>query len=423
MPVKFLDQQTYTIERRSSVRWHGADVDGVDLNRVGFQVDIERVWIDLFDGVGTQNVLISRPKSIQGYVWSSGGDSRGDLVPIAELALARMPVTGEGDSGFTRFRMQGHLTYTIGGHLVAVSLTGPDDSRNLLSVCGAFNQEMGKVEARIRNAAAYPQKIRIDVDSYFDDSAPSLPWVPRSVTYHFKEGDAAVSVPITQALMGIQMTIAESGDYTATFNKAKLEMENAGWTVEQADRRFQGGNCLPPIQLRPYAFLDYIAFERKGTYDGFAFDARFLQYYLYNVSKKANFTDVDQDGTFRKIMLNANAATHGTLLTSDAYRDPASVFQAKGGLPIDEHISGLISGGGVNAPEIDHIFPYDQGGANCFSNARLTSKAYNAAKRDIVERLERLSQAEKDKRYREWVAHIQLHFPGQYVELVRQGYI
>ena len=269
---------------------------------------------------------------------------------------------------------------------------------------------MGNV-GQIRNASAFPQKIRIEVNSYYDDTVPPLPWIPKSVTYHFKEGHNSVSEAITQDLIGVQMTIPDSGGMTVVFGKAKLEMEQASWSVEQADRRFQGATCLPPVQLRPYAFLDYIAFAKKGTYDRFQFDDRFLNYYLENVSRKAGFAKVDLDGAFRKTMLTANAAGHGTVLTSDAYGDRDSLFQTKGGLVVQENIAGLVNGGGTNAPEIDHIFPENQGGANCFSNARLTSKSYNAAKRDSVQQFELMPEQLKAQRYQAWVAYIQTNFP------------
>ena len=307
MPVTILNQRTQAINRRSWAVWQGANVDGSDINSAGFQVLIQRVQFDLPEAGGfgrttPWTVWIDRPKAAEGYVWNYGGESCAELVPIAELA----------HDGFSEFRIQGHLSYTIGGHIVAVSLTGPDESENLLSVSGAFNTQMGNVERRIRNASAFPQKIRIEVNSYYDDTVPPFPWIPKSVTYHFKEGHNSVSEAITQDLIGVQMTIPDSGGMTAVFGKAKLELEQASWSVDQADRRFQGATCLPPVQLRPYAFLDYIAFAKKGTYHGFQFDDRFLNYYLENVSRKAGFAKVDLDGAFRKTMLTANAAGHGT---------------------------------------------------------------------------------------------------------------
>ena len=111
--------------------WQGANVDGSDINSAGFQVLIQRVQFDFPEAGGfgrttPWTVWIDRPKAAEVRL-----ELRRGIAP----SLCRSPSLRTTDS--PNFASRGHLSYTIGGHIVAVSLTGPDESENLLSVSGA----------------------------------------------------------------------------------------------------------------------------------------------------------------------------------------------------------------------------------------------------------------------------------------------
>jgi hypothetical protein len=129
---------------------------------------------------------------------------------------------------------------------------------------------------------------------------------------------------------------------------------------------------LPSPGNRPYAVLDYLLVERKG--EGICAEQEALDY-VRSIALGAGFASFA-----RNFALFGNVMHHNDYLRSDVYGRPDAFLQTKTAGVTGESHANLIQGGGGNAPQVDHIIPEALNGANCLSNAQITSMSYNTSK-------------------------------------------
>lgn len=358
-------------------------------------------------------VSVERPFRVTGLAWACDRTG-GELIPLAEL------VTGPEST----YRMNLDAFHSIGGHVLAASLGGPNASENLVSVSSQFNGQMDAVEREIRRScrpasgAARPVLTTVDL-TYHDDASP---WVPKQVVYRFPDAAGVAQVrTVSQTLVRAVATLPGSAAWTADLLKAAAEVSSTNWRVEAYMAMSPGS--VPAAGDRRYAMLDYIALMHDGRYGAVAFGNGYQTYkYLEHIREGGGFAEHRPAKWFRAVLQTANAALHGTTLQSDAYANPGANIVLQSGVVVEGH-NGLMVGGGANAPEIDHVVPESQGGANCFSNAQLTSKSYNAAKGKRTEVLATPTASQKRQRQDDFAAHMLTHFPDQYKKLKDAGHL
>jgi len=336
--------------------WRGSEVTSPT-----FSVESEMF---AFDGVNG----FYRTKRVAGNVWDVGGRNRKELVCLPDI---RPDSTLELQNPF----------FSIAGHLIAASLTGTDDPENLTPVSKYTNDMQQTVENRIKKFGVSHLTVTVE-DYYVDD-----PRVPKTFHYLCKNlsGGVLLDERVVQPWGNIGL-VGTPMELTRTIQAAQVAVKFLGWKIEDVrstavghlDLSFLAGH-LPKPEHRPYAGVDWLLTTR--LHNSFC-DEKTTLAYLQSLANKAEFT-----ATAKGLALRANPALHGDYLMSDAYNKPHTYLEATHGVVIETE-SNLLNGGGANAPQVDHIFPKAAGGANCLSNAQITSMRYNSSKQDTIKVLE-----------------------------------
>ena len=361
---------------KKTSKWYGTEAVEDE-----FEVDVEPfTYKESPKDVGGE--LRQRPKKVSGHVWSAGGTSAHTLRALSELS----PI-GIQDAA--------NPTYSIGGHLIAVQLTGVDVPENICPVSKQTNDKMEVVEREIAKLAVQPLFLEVSVVSYWDDKDPRI---PKQFKYVLKSRDKATLVkewpPLDQEWLS-PLTYEIPQGIAAGFAEIYKLCTSSKWAIENIANTPVGGRDLtflkghlPPLEKRRYAFLDYWFVELKGG--GFTppivSESEVLDYIrsigIKHGGKRTNFPEVA-----RRWAKYGCIITHNNRLLSDVYGAKDAAMKVGDTVLIEPH-QVLIDGGGYDAPQIDHILPDNQGGATCFSNAQVTSMQYNTTKQDATERVE-----------------------------------
>ena len=334
-----------------------------------------------------------RPKKIAGVVWDVGGRSRDELISICD------------------FRSDHSLdvrnpTFGIGGHLIAVSLNGVDAEANIVPVSKHTNDKMSSVEARLRKLCAGPRYLEIYIPSYYDEQDRD-PRVPKGFVYKLYDkpsppgpNNACVfQTEVTQDWLAVGPA-AFSAKQISAVQSALIGMRFSAWLVENLsnagpqnrDLTFLKGH-LPPPDKRPLAFMDYLMLVHSYV---LGVDENTVAEYVNSISLKTPFPK-----STRQLAILGNILKHNNWLCSDVHGDPSATLQV-GGSAVLEYFPRLVVGGGLNAPHVDHIVPQSLGGPNCFSNAQITSHAYNVQKGNHTQTLELRSEEWKKEMMEKW---------------------
>jgi hypothetical protein len=304
---------------------------------------------------------------IRGVVWDVGGRGRSELVSLPDIlpsGTAALP----------------HPSFSIAGHLIAVALTGVDNSENLVPVSNFTNNCQSSIETEIRKLAQQPAHLTVTVTYYEED-----PRIAR--TFHYllrnlipENSIAAPTVLLDKTMQQPWATVSPVGidpKLSVLFQKATMIVRFLCWRIESITTT-PAGSCnfkdlnVPPPERRPYAGLDWLMLDRGSQ--SFCSKEVILDY-IQGIENGTEFLNET-----RAIVLRANPILHRDFLCSDAYGSTPIDTPNQG--PVLETFQALINGGGNNAPQVDHIVPRAAGGANCFSNAQVTSMHYNSHKQD-----------------------------------------
>jgi hypothetical protein len=324
------------------------------------------------------------------------GRKRRKLVALSELSPIGLQDTA-------------NPTFSIGGHLIAVQLTGVDEPENICPVSKQTNDKMQAVENQIAKLAQQAHYLEVTVASYWDDKDPRI---PKQFDYVLKGRDKTKEVlkaTVTQEWLA-PMAYGYDQARIATFAAIDKQCRESKWAIENIsntpvgnrDLRFLKGH-LPPLDKRPYAFLDYWLVEMKG--EGFTpplIDQTKVLEYINSIGVKQNDQRVNFGPVGRQLAIIGCILRHNNRLLSDAFGNKDAMMQlsdktGKITQAVIEVNQVLIEGGGYNAPQVDHIVPDNQGGATCLSNAQVTSMQYNSAKQDATEFLALRSDEWKQK--------------------------
>lgn len=347
------------LERKD--RWYG--VEQVDPY---FHVDVETFT---YYADGTPDTRL-RPRRIRGAVWNVGGRLRDDLIALPDI---------RGDRSLD----VSHPNFSVGGHLIAVMLTGVDEPANLVPVSKSTNDKMSAVEREL-GGAQNPHWLDVEVTGYYDEPDKDSR-VPQGFRYSLhKGGTAPAGTQAPLKVWSVTQDWLHVGPYdypqkdVALVKKLQTGMK-LGWKIEDAnsagssgrDLRFLAGHLPPPSQ-RPLAFLDYwlIAYQGLGRVD-----RNLIEEYIQSIALGASFNKK----WIRELAIKGNILAHNNHLISDAFGNKEAAVELKDSVVIETH-EDLIVGGGGNAPHVDHIVPESLGGPNCFSNAKVTSMQYNVQK-------------------------------------------
>lgn len=332
-------------------RWHGAGT--VDPN---FTLEYEDFWY-MREG---ELQIRQRPTKVEGYVWDVGSRTRKqDVFPLADYLkeVVQLP----------------NVTYSIGGHLIAVRLTGVDSPLNMVGVSKRTNDKMQAVENAIGKSGL--SHLTVEVTAYYDDKDSRI---PKTFRYAWTN---SLGTTTTQDVTQDWMTVGQYGfteQQISSLGKLRNEMIERNWRIESQPMT---SNCpvvfnflkgyLPAVEQRPYAVLDYLLLVYGGTYgDVPGVDSTNVLAYANSVQLGGGFNDFH-----RVLVKQANVLLNNNWLKSDVTGRQFAI-ETKESVVTEQH-SNLLDGGGSNAPQVDHIIPESLRGPNCFSNARLTSMQFN----------------------------------------------
>jgi hypothetical protein len=324
-----------------------------------------------FEGLGG----FYRTKSVAGNVWNVAGRNRKELISLPDI---RPDHTLELQNPF----------FSVAGHLIAASLTGTDDPENLTPVSKYTNDLQQVVENKIKKLGV--THLTVTVEEYYAED----PRVPKTFRYFCRSltGATLLDERVVQPWVNTG-PVGTAAELIETIEAANLAVKFLGWKIEDVnssavghrDLSFLAGH-LPKPEHRPYAGLDWLMMTR--LHNSLCDESTTLAY-VNSIGNSADFA-----GITKRLALRANPVLHGDFLVSDAYSKPHTYLEATHGAVIETE-SALMNGGGANAPQVDHIFPKAAGGANCLSNAQITSMRYNSSKQDTIKVLEIRSPAWK----------------------------
>lgn len=344
-----MGKHTFTVAR--SDKWPG--IEKVDTT---LTVEFEDFWY-LRE---SELQIRKRPTKVSGAVWDVGSRNRQqDIFPLPDYLNDVVQMTNP--------------TYSIGGHLIAVRLTGIDSPFNMVGVSKRTNDKMQAVENHVSKAGL--SHLTVEVTAYYDDKDSRI---PKTFRYTLQDSLGKTSVQeVTQDWMTV-------GQYSFTeqqinaLGKLQFEMLSKGWCIENQPQTTQCPvafsflkGCLPALDQRPYAVLDYFLFVYGGQYgDVPPVESSLISSYANSIKPGAGFGDFQ-----RALMKQANVLMNSNWLKSDVTGKQYAIETKEG--VVTEQFPNLIDGGGSNAPQVDHIIPESLKGPNCFSNARLTSMQFN----------------------------------------------
>ena len=340
-------------------RWYG--LGAIDPN---FYIDTE---LFAYSGDGIQEQR-SRTKRVRGAVWNVGARARQDLITLPDIRQDQTLGVP-------------HPNFSIGGHLIAVMLTGLDHPLNLVPVSKKTNDAMGAVERAIGKLTAAPQWLDIEIPAYYNED----PRIPQG--FHYRLFDTTQEPSLSTRLVQ-EWTVKQEwlhiGQYdypaadVALVQKLQLGMK-LGWKIEDVTSAGRTGcnltflaGHLPPVNRRPLAFLDYWLIGYQGL--GRVSDS-LIGEYVHSIALGAPYSLQ----WVREFAIKGNILANNNWLTSDAHGKRDTAIELSDSVVTEQHRE-LLIGGGANAPHVDHIVPESLDGPNCFSNAQITSAQYNVQK-------------------------------------------
>ena len=322
-----------------------------------------------------------RPVHISGHVWDVGARGRAKLICLADIR--------PGDD----LEIQ-NPSFSIAGHLIAVALTGMDQPWNLTPVSNYTNGLQKVIENKVRKFG--PCHLSVDVTEYYDDD----PRIPR--TFHYVARSLTGTVLLDETVVqpwGVVAPVGSSLVLKAYLDEAQQRMVSQNWRIEtvrnspvgNVDFGFLAGH-LPPPEHRPYAAVDYVLLTQA-------------QHPLCTPVKSRNYVERIGNGfaftsTAKALALQCNPLIHNDFVVSDAYGKAHTALLATHGAVVETE-QALMNGGGHNAPQVDHIVPQARLGANCLSNAQITSMRYNTSKQQTVQLLDMRDDAWKQQKAEE----------------------
>lgn len=215
------------------------------------------------------------------------------------------------------------------GHLIGLSLGGPDDSHNIAPMFGWFNEVLyRKLERDIYDDSSIKaMHVRLD----YDDTHKAIP--------------ANIAVYVKRATLTDPK--AEQA-FLMPFRALEMKVPTAEPYPFDEDVRKAVAAILPKAKphFEPYAFLQDLGVCAEA-------------------SNASEFTERQRHYILAANALYTEAVTGRAMLMSDDPTDPIRTLSITGGL---------------NRPQVDHVVPRSWGGGNDFRNAMVLSKTWNQHK-------------------------------------------
>jgi len=263
---------------------------------------------------------------------------------------------------------------TEAGHIMGLRLGGLNISENVVPMFAHVNRDLFRtLERDLENHYRTGADMGVEYSLAYADLAE--PRVPSSITVRllrnmaFPVGTAyTYAIPALHSATVVQVPpvinrIAIDPQIALLFAQARAAVAG-GWTLESYSTDFAdwvGRGGLPPVDQRPYAFLDYLYF---------VVDSPLLP--------------LEGVGTIGKGRV-FSTAQRGYIAMANRYAQTGpKVGECWSDVPDDPIKTALVQLGAESGIEIDHISPKSRGGSNAFSNGQVTSRKYNGAKNNTV---------------------------------------
>lgn len=281
--------------------------------------------------------------------------------------------------------------HTVRGHLVGLQFGGPEERNNLVPMYSGFNGGGGLWGTFEKNLRSYLNRrgasVDMEIEVQYRDAETPIPFA-----FNIKLAPAADGV-LPQELqssagllihtpISFAMDVLSDEDTVLAkkISEWQAKMMSEGWCIEKepaavspgigagrlragspAASEVNGDNAVGVrafyYKARPYSVLDYLWFKHRQEYFALGFPN-------FPGGTPANTTKFSA-GQIRAI-LKLNTLINEGLLLSDLY-----------GLTSDEKSQILVFNSADMSPEVDHIFRKENGGSNCYSNARVISASVN----------------------------------------------
>lgn len=271
--------------------------------------------------------------------------------------------------------------HTDRGHLIALNFGGPEDSSNLVPMYGGFNSPggaWGGFETALTNHLnKVGNAVDISVTMTYGASSDAIPSA-FDITVGRNRGDPLPSsIPSPTKLLHTQpVTFFQTPDQTTLVSGIRLQqlkeqMEEACWYVELQrqsagrDKAIRAGSIAPeeinfndPKQkavfygTRPLGFLDFIELNYGSDFKTLGGP---------NVSNGLNNGD------------DFTSAQVDFILQMSVVRELGYLKSSLSGVTPLEPFDNMMVGSTDASAQVDHIWPQQLGGSNCYSNARVVS--------------------------------------------------
>lgn len=297
--------------------------------------------------------------------------------PLKVVALVRLSGAGRSAANATPLAYQygtgldeERMFDTEAGHILGLRLGGLNVPENVVPMYAHVNRNLFReVERAIESAYTPGQAHGVELTLTYGGAEPRVPTsiavrllrnmaFPDGTRYTFSlpalyEHTVMQTPPVTTR-------IVTTPELMVLFAQAQAKV-NEGWTLEAARaecRDWLARRALPPVDQRPYAFLDYVYFELNGNTD----------LPMNDVGTMRPLFEFSESQRGYIVLANRHKQTGPKLgeCWSDAAGDPIT--------------TALVQLGADSGIEIDHIIPKSRGGSNAFSNAQVTSRKFNGSK-------------------------------------------
>ena len=259
---------------------------------------------------------------------------------------------------------------TEAGHILGLRLGGLNIPENVTPMFAHVNRNLFReVERAIESAYAPGQGHGVEIKLTYGAAEPRVPIsiavrLLRNMTFPGATG-YTVNLPAVYTHTVLQTApvvtrITPDPQLLALFTQAQAAV-TAGWTLENhvpACRDWLARRALPPVDQRPYAFLDYVYFVLNGN----------TVLPMDDVGTIAPLWEFGE--TQRGYIVQANRHKQSGTRLGECWSDAAG----------DPITTALVQLGADSGIEIDHIIPKSRGGSNAFSNAQVTSRKFNGSK-------------------------------------------
>ncbi|WP_157774898.1 DNA/RNA non-specific endonuclease [Melittangium boletus] len=247
------------------------------------------------------------------------------------------------------------------GHLLGLSIGGPDSAYNLVPMTRSLNQgDWATMEAAIHRDTSIK---RMCVTLTYADDTAYCPESIKVVVFKRDQWEEWPGSPFPMPMVELENIVQRrlpartEARLLAILQEAKNQLEDKDWKLEEQEggTRFKG--CLPGEQEpRKYAVLDYLLLAKEDEYDELQ-NALAPNTSNFAISKQNNFA-AGQLAMIRGVNRLWN----------------------EGWLRSDESGERLSDNGTHTGPHVDHMVAKANNGPNAFSNARVISARENMSK-------------------------------------------